>query len=75
MGLRLAALRAAGAPLLAYFSYSAILAGLFERKCVLYMPCLFLIDLSIPSVIHGLLNCLCLLWDICFHGACLSTIS
>ena len=39
------------------------------------MPCLFLIDLSIPLVIQGLLNCFCLVWDICFLGACLLTIS
>ena len=58
-----------------YFSYSAVLTGLFERKCFLYMPCLFLIDLSIPLVIQGLLNCFCLLWDISFFGACLLTIS
>ena len=35
------------------------------------MPCLFLIDLSIPLVIQGLLNCFCLLLGICFLGACL----
>ena len=39
------------------------------------MPCLFLIHLSIPLVIQGLLNCFCLLWDICFLGAFLLTIS
>ena len=53
---------------------SAILTGLFERKYVLYMPCLVLIDLSIPLVIQGFLNCFCLLWDINFLGTCLSTI-
>ena len=57
-----------------FFTFCYFFLKLFERKCVLYMLCLFLIDSSIPLVIQGLLHCFCLLWDICFLGACLLTI-
>ena len=36
-----------------------------------YKHLVFFIGLTISLVIQGLLNCLCLLWDISFLGACL----